>query len=146
MKYILTLFTSLQLLTFQSGAQGTAVSAVSTSTVSTRNVKPEKVQYGTASYYADKFEGRQTANGEIFTQKGMTCAHNSLPLGTWVRVTNLSNKRSVVVRVTDRLHKRNPRLVDLSKSAASKLGYTKRGLTKVKVEVLGKNADNIAIK
>jgi len=145
MKYILTLWTSLQLLAFQAEAQGTAVSTVST-TVSTRNVKPEKVQYGTASFYADKFEGRKTANGEKFTQKGMTCAHNSLPLGTYVRVTNLSNKRSVVLRVTDRLHRNNPRLVDLTKSAAKKLGYTGRGLTKVKVEVLGKNAENFAVK
>ncbi|MCU0381900.1 MAG: septal ring lytic transglycosylase RlpA family protein [Chitinophagaceae bacterium] len=104
----------------------------------TRLAKPAKVQYGTASFYADKFEGRQTANGEIFSQKKMTCAHNTLPLGTWVRVTNLSNKKSVILRVNDRLHHRNPRLVDLSKSAAQKLGYTGHGLTRVKVEVLGK--------
>jgi rare lipoprotein A len=104
----------------------------------TRLAKPAKVQYGTASFYADKFEGRKTANGEIFSQKKMTCAHNTLPLGTWVRVTNLRNKKSVIVRVTDRLHHRNPRLVDLSKSAAQKLGYIGHGLTRVKVEVLGK--------
>jgi rare lipoprotein A len=104
----------------------------------TRLAKPAKIQYGTASFYADKFEGRRTANGEVFSQQKMTAAHNTLPLGTWIRVTNLSNKKSVVVRVTDRLHHRNPRLVDLSKSAAKKLGYTGQGLTRVKVEVLGK--------
>lgn len=149
MKFILTVWTLLHLLSFSASAQGETASAFNTSSVSsanTRNVKPSKIQYGTASYYHDKFEGRKTANGEIFTQKGMTCAHNSLPLGTWVRVTNLKNRKSVVVRVTDRLHHKNPRLVDLSKSAAKKLGYTGEGLTKVKVEVLGKNAGSMAIK
>lgn len=103
-----------------------------------RLAKPAKVQYGTASYYADKFEGRKTSSGELFSQSKMTCAHNTLPLGTWIRVTNLSNKKTVIVRVNDRLHHRNPRLVDLSKTAAKKLGYTGQGLTRVRVEVLGK--------
>lgn len=148
MKYLLTLWMAANL--FQAAAQIEA-SSVSTrsatnTSASTRRINNAKIQYGTASFYADKFEGRQTANGEIFTQKGMTCAHNSLPLGTWVKVTNLSNKRSVILKVTDRLHRENPRLVDLSKSAAKKLGYTSRGLTKVKVEVLGKTAESVAIK
>jgi rare lipoprotein A len=103
-----------------------------------RSAKPAKVQYGTASFYADKFEGRQTATGEIFTQQKMTAAHNTLPLGTWIRVTNLTNKKTVIVRVNDRLHPKNPRLVDLSKTAARKLGYTGQGLTRVRVEVLGR--------
>ncbi len=100
--------------------------------------KPAKIQYGTASFYAGKFQGRKTAIGELYDQNKMTCAHNSLPLGTWVKVTNLRNGKSVVVRVTDRLHHRNKRLVDLSRAAAAKLGYLKRGLTRVKLEVLGK--------
>ena len=75
----------------------------------------------------------------------MTCAHNTLPLGTWIRVTNLRNKRTVIVRVTDRLHPRNPRLVDLSKKAAKKLNYVGYGLTKVKVEVLSKNDPEVAL-
>ena len=98
-----------------------------------------KIQYGTASFYADKFEGRKTMTDEIFRQSKMTGAHNSLPLGTWVRVTNLGNKRSVVVRINDRLHPKNPRLIDLSKAAASKLGYIGEGLAKVRLEVLGRN-------
>ena len=114
-------------------------------TTSTRNTIPGKIQYGTASFYADKFEGKKTANGEIFTQKGMTAAHNSLPLGTWIKVTNLSNHKSVIVKVNDRLHPKNPRLVDLSKTAAKKLGYTGHGLTKVRVDVLGKNQQLIAV-
>jgi rare lipoprotein A len=96
------------------------------------------IQYGTASYYANKFQGRPMAGGELYDKNKMTCAHNSLPLGTWVKVTNLRNKKSVVVRVTDRLHHKNKRLVDLSRIAASKLGYVKRGLARVKVEVLTK--------
>lgn len=103
----------------------------------TRSGVPSAIQYGTASFYADKFVGKKTANGDIFSQDKMTAAHNTLPLGTWIRVTNLRNKKSVVVRVNDRLHHRNPRLVDLSKSAAKKLAYTGEGLTRVKVEVLG---------
>ncbi|HLO79635.1 MAG TPA: septal ring lytic transglycosylase RlpA family protein [Chitinophagaceae bacterium] len=114
--------------------------------VNTRKMNVAKVQYGTASFYADKFEGKRTANGDVFTQKGMTAAHNSLPLGTWIRVTNLSNKKTVVVKVNDRLHHKNTRLVDLSKAAAKKLGYTGKGLSKVRVDVLGKNPDNIALR
>jgi rare lipoprotein A len=98
----------------------------------------DSVQYGVASYYADKFEGRRTANGETFSQKKMTAAHNGLPLGTWIRVTNLRNGRKVVVKVNDRLHHRNKRLVDLSSTAASRLGYLNSGLTKVRIEVLGR--------
>lgn len=148
MKRIFIIWTLLHLLTINVLSQGTASSEVpgGKGAIATRSVKPARVQYGTASYYHDKFEGRKTANGEIFSQKGMTCAHNSLPLGTRVRITNLVNKKTVVVRVTDRLHHKNPRLVDLSKSAAKKLDYLSRGLTKVKVEVLGKNAEIVAIK
>ncbi len=104
----------------------------------TRVKNVDAVQYGVASFYADKFEGRKTANGEIFSQKKMTAAHNGLPLGTWIRVTNLGNGRKVVVKVNDRLHPRNRRLLDLSKAAATRLGYLKRGLAKVKLEVLGR--------
>ena len=97
-----------------------------------------KVQYGVASYYHDKFQNRLTASGEKFDQKKMTAAHNGLPLNTWIRVTNLSNNRSVIVRVNDRLHRKNTRLVDLSNTAAKNLGYFGSGLTRVKVEVFGK--------
>jgi peptidoglycan lytic transglycosylase len=94
-----------------------------------------KVLYGTASFYSSKFEGRQTANGEIFSQQKMTAACNVLPLGTWVRVTNLKNGRSVVVKINDRLHYKMKRVVDLSKVAARQIGH-KDGLTRVKVEVV----------
>jgi rare lipoprotein A len=60
-----------------------------------------------------------------------------VPIGTWLRITNLKNQRSVLVRVNDRLHPRMKRIVDLNKSSASKLGYIRNGLTQVKVEILG---------
>lgn len=96
------------------------------------------VLFGTASYYADKFNGRKTATGHIYSHNKMTAACNRLPLGTWIRVTNLRNKRAVIVQVNDRLHPKNPRIVDMSRMAADKLGYISRGLTQVKVEVLGR--------
>ncbi|MDX1954855.1 MAG: septal ring lytic transglycosylase RlpA family protein [Chitinophagaceae bacterium] len=98
----------------------------------------KKFYYGTASYYADKFEGRKTASGEIFSQKKMTAACNVLPLGTWIKVTNLRNGKSVIVKTNDRLHPRMTRIVDLSRSAAQQLGYIRSGLARVKVEVYGK--------
>ncbi len=103
-----------------------------------RNVSSDKVHYGTASFYANKFEGRKTANGEIFSQKKLTAASNTIGLNQWVRVTNTRNHLAVVLRITDRMHKNNKRLIDLSKSAAKKLKYTGHGLAHVKVEVLGK--------
>ena len=102
------------------------------------------IQYGIASFYDNKFEGRQTSNGEIFTQKKLTAASNTLPLNSWARVTNLSNKRSVIVRITDRMHPKNKRLIDLSRSAASKLAYIGKGLTRVRVEYLGTKKPSIS--
>lgn len=98
-----------------------------------------KVLYGTASFYANKFHGRKTASGEIFNQNKFTCACNVLPIGTWVRVTNMRNGKSVVVKVNDRLHPKMRRLLDLTRAGAQKLGYVSAGLTRVKAEVLGKN-------
>ena len=97
-----------------------------------------KIQYGIASFYSNKFNGRKTSNGEIFNQQKLTAAHNSLPMGTYVRVTNLRNGKSVVVKINDRLHHRNKRMIDLTRAAAQKLGFAKSGLTRVKLEVLGK--------
>ncbi|MEO6187222.1 MAG: septal ring lytic transglycosylase RlpA family protein [Ginsengibacter sp.] len=95
-----------------------------------------KLRYGIASYYAKKFSGRLTATGSVYDPNKYTAACNVLPLRTWIRVTNLRNNKSVIVKVTDRLHRNNKRLVDLSFVAAKELGYVSRGLTKVQVEVL----------
>ena len=96
------------------------------------------VRYGLASFYADKFNGRPTASGEIFSQDKFTCACNVLRLGTWIKVTNLLNGKSVEVVVNDRLHPKMHRLVDLSKIAAKKLEFISYGVVKVKVEVIKK--------
>jgi rare lipoprotein A len=91
---------------------------------------------GVASYYADKFVGRKTASGEVFSQHKMTCARNTIPFGTKVKVTNLRNGKSIVVRVNDRLHHRNPRIIDLPTGAAKKLGYIGSDIIKVSVVVV----------
>jgi rare lipoprotein A len=109
------------------------------SSKSTANKQSSKrVIYGLASFYANKFNGRKTASGELFSQSKLTCACNMLPLGTWVKVTNVRNGKSAIVKVNDRLHPKMRRVADLSKAAATKLGYTAQGLVRVKVEVLGK--------
>lgn len=99
------------------------------------NNKPV-VKYGIASYYANKFHDKPTATGEVHKNEILSAACNVLPLNTWVRVTNMVNNKSVVVKINDRMAKNNKRLIDLSRSAAQELGYIARGLTKVKVEVL----------
>jgi rare lipoprotein A len=104
--------------------------------VNYRNVVQSDTAVGYASFYSDKFIGKKTASGEIFSQDKLTCAHNTLPMGTLLKVTNLKNDKSVTVRVNDRLHHRNPRLVDLSKAAAKKLDFKDGGVIKVRVEVL----------
>jgi rare lipoprotein A len=106
-------------------------------TTQAKGAKP-KILYGTASFYSNSFNGRKTANGEIYSHKKMTAACNVLPLGTWIKVTNLRNGKSVVVKTNDRLHLKMKRVVDLSREAAEKLGYVKSGLTRVRVEVIGK--------
>ncbi|HVG12655.1 MAG TPA: septal ring lytic transglycosylase RlpA family protein [Flavisolibacter sp.] len=101
-----------------------------------RKASAAKILYGTASYYADKFTGRKTATGDTYSHVKMTAACNRLPLGSWIRVTNLRNNRAVIVQVNDRLHPKNKRVVDMSRIAAEQLGYIDKGLTEVKVEVL----------
>ena len=91
---------------------------------------------GVASYYADKFQGRRTASGELYDRNKLTAAHKTLSFGTMVRVTNLENGRSVTVRVNDRGPFVKGRIVDLSYSAAKKIGMIDRGLADVKIEVL----------
>lgn len=100
---------------------------------------------GIASFYSSNLDGTKTATGEIFRNKKMTAASNQLPLNTWVRVTNLKNGKSVIVRINDRMHPRmkaRGRVVDLSRTAAQKLGFMKSGLTRVKVERVKKGTLN----
>ena len=89
-------------------------------------------QIGKASWYGKKFNGRKTADGETYDMYAMTCAHRTLPLGSWIRVTNLKNNRSTLLRINDRGPVPLNRIVDLSYAAAQKLGV--EGLAKVRVE------------
>ena len=93
-------------------------------------------EVGIASWYGTKFHGRQTSNGEIYDMYAMTAAHKSLPIPSYVRVTNLENKRSIIVRVNDRGPFHGPRLIDLSYVGALKLGFADRGTAKVLIEAI----------
>ncbi|HEV2499677.1 MAG TPA: septal ring lytic transglycosylase RlpA family protein [Terriglobia bacterium] len=95
-----------------------------------------RVQYGMASWYGGRDQGRLMACGEPFDEHEMIAAHRTLPLGTNVRVTNLRNGRSVVVKIKDRGPGVSGRVIDVSKAAARKLHFVGRGLTPVKIRVL----------
>ncbi len=93
---------------------------------------------GIASWYGDDFHGRKTANGEVFDMTSITAAHPTLPIPSYVRVTNLKNHRSLVVRVNDRGPYANDRIIDLSVRAAKLLEFHGNGLARVRVEYVGK--------
>ncbi|MBI9067900.1 MAG: septal ring lytic transglycosylase RlpA family protein [Salinivirgaceae bacterium] len=99
-------------------------------------VKSQITEIGLASFYADKFDGRVTASGAIFNQKKLTAAHRTLPFGTTVKVTNLENSKTVEVTINDRGPFVNDRSIDLSRAAAEELDFIKKGVAKVKVEVI----------
>lgn len=96
----------------------------------------DSAEVGTASFYARRFHGRTTASGVRYDPARMLAAHRTLPFGTRVRVTNLENRRSVVVTVVDRGPFRRGRIIDLSRSAARELGFVREGLAEVRLEVL----------
>jgi rare lipoprotein A len=91
---------------------------------------------GFASYYGDKFHGRTTANGEVFDQEALTAAHKTLPFGTIVKVTNVKNNRTVVVRVNDRGPFVEGRIIDLSRRAAEEIDMIRAGVTEVEIEIV----------
>jgi len=92
-------------------------------------------QVGTASWYGVQFQGKPTASGEPFDMRDFTAAHPSLPLGTFVKVTNLKNGKAVVVRINDRGPVVDGRIIDLSYNAARALGFNERGVQKVRVDL-----------
>ena len=96
--------------------------------------------YGIASWYGPNFHSRKTSNGEYYNMYAYTAAHKTLPMNTMVRVTNLKNGKSVIVRINDRGPFVNNRIIDLSKAAAVKLSMIKKGTAKVKLTVVGFNA------
>lgn len=116
--------------------------------VSTQDVKQNDLLtwQGKASYYHPKFNGRKTSMGEIFSNEKLTCANNFLKLGTYIRVTNMYNGKSVVVKVNDRMHAKNKRLVDLSQAAAKKLGLIQQGIGEVCIEIVDAAFNQIAFR
>ncbi len=95
-----------------------------------------EIWYGTASWYGKHFNGRRTASGEKLNPRKLTAAHRSLPFNTKLRITNLKNNKSVVVRITDRGPFHGNRIVDLSEKAAEKLDSKSEGIAYVKIQVL----------
>ncbi len=100
--------------------------------------EPNYDRTGVASWYGPNFHGRKTANGEIFDQYGISAAHPTLPLPSYVRVTNLENNRSIIVRVNDRGPFASGRIIDLSKRVADILGVVQKGTARVRVKYVGK--------
>jgi rare lipoprotein A len=100
------------------------------------------IEIGQASWYGLKFQGRRTATGESYDMNQMTCAHRNLPLGSWVKVTNLKNRKTVVVRVNDRGPALGDRIVDLSFAAAQAVGL--RGVGKVRLDTMHPDDPDLA--
>ena len=101
--------------------------------------KKQKATTGTCSFYAKSLEGAKTATGEVFHHNGMSAASNLFKLNTWVRITNLQNGKSILVRINDRMSKGMEaigRVADLTRNAAQQLGFLAKGLTKVRVEAV----------
>ncbi|MCB1162954.1 MAG: septal ring lytic transglycosylase RlpA family protein [Candidatus Krumholzibacteriia bacterium] len=120
-------------------ALGLALALGSGCSPKTLGPPPERgaAQEGLASWYGAPYHGRQTASGEIYDQEALTAAHRALPFGTQVRVTNLKNGRSLVLRINDRGPFVAGRIVDVSRRAARELGFLGDGVAPVRLEVLG---------
>ncbi len=110
---------------------------------SVRHTKPKRAarpyQVGTASWYGEYFQGKETASGEPYNMHDLTAAHPTLPLGTFVKVTNLRNGRSVVLRINDRGPVVDGRIIDVSYNAARVLGFKARGLQRVRLDLVPSN-------
>ncbi|HKW16813.1 MAG TPA: septal ring lytic transglycosylase RlpA family protein [Terriglobales bacterium] len=102
-------------------------------------------QVGTASWYGEYFEGKPTASGEPYNMYDLTAAHMTLPLGTLVRVTNLRNRRSVIVRINDRGPVVPGRIIDLSYNAACVLKFDRKGIQRVRLDVLPRTDDAVTM-
>ena len=113
-----------------------ATSAPAADAVPAPSASRGEAMEGLAAYYANRFNGRKTASGQIFSQDKLTAAHPSLPFGTQVKVINTKNDRSVVVRINDRGPTQAGRVIDLSRSAAGKIGMLRSGLAPVRLEIV----------
>jgi rare lipoprotein A len=97
---------------------------------------PLRAEEGRAVYYSNYFQGKTTASKEVFDQEGMTAAHKTLPFGTQVKLTNLANNKSVVVKINDRMPPNNGNLIDLTLKAARELDMVRAGSARVNLEVV----------
>jgi rare lipoprotein A len=129
-------------------AQGPNISEAKPAPVSSKQIEPavrkqasKPYQVGTASWYGEFFEGKTTASGEPYEMYDMTAASLTIPLGTYVKVTNLHNGRSVVVKVNDRGPVVPGRIIDLSYSAAAALDFTHRGLSRVRLDLVSSRSE-----
>jgi len=104
----------------------------------TAAIPKEGPETGVASWYGEEFQGNTTANGEIYDLNGLTAAHPTLPFGTTVRVTNLKNRKNILLRINDRGPYIGRRLIDVSWAAAKRLGFVSSGTTQVRVEVVAR--------
>ncbi len=100
---------------------------------------------GVASWYGEQFHGRQAANGELFDMEALTAAHRTMPLGSVVRVVNLTNGKHVYVRITDRGPYEKGRILDLSHGAAVRLGMAHEGVAYVQVEIVGERRPGLMV-
>lgn len=101
-----------------------------------KNAEPLETVTGAASYYADKYDGKITYSGEVYDMYGLSAAHPSYQMGTIIRVTNLFNDKSVIIRINDKMPFRPDRIIDLSLGCAQELDMVNVGIQEVKVEVL----------
>lgn len=101
-----------------------------------RNYPVLETVEGIASYYADKYHGRITYNGEVYDMNGISAAHQTYPMETIIKVTNLSNNKNVILRINDRMPFWEDRIIDLSLGTARELDFVEKGLTKVRIDVL----------
>jgi rare lipoprotein A len=136
-------------------AQGPNISEATPAPVSSNSTQPEAskqtgktkpYQIGTASWYGEFFDGKPTASGEPYDMYDMTAASLTIPLGTYVRVTNLRNGRAVVVKVNDRGPVVPGRIIDLSYSAAEALQFRQRGLQRVRLDLVKSASQRVAVR
>ncbi|MFZ3340337.1 MAG: septal ring lytic transglycosylase RlpA family protein [Terriglobales bacterium] len=113
----------------------TQVTAQTSGHTTKKAKKAPAYQVGTASWYGEYFQGKQTASGEPYDMRDFTAAHPTLPLGTFVKVTNLRNGKVVVVRINDRGPVVDGRIIDLSYNSARALGFEQRGLQRVRLDI-----------
>ena len=134
-KYIFCLFI-LTLFSCISSPRYTSSYSPSSSSSQDKSYTVKKIIKGVSSWYGQDFHGNLTANGEVYDMYGLTAAHKTMPYNTWVRVTNLDNEKSLILRINDRGPYAKGRILDCSYGAAKKLGFVEVGTANVKIEVI----------